>query len=337
MNWWYWSVLFVLNAAPIALLLADRLLGIPGHLVIRLLGLPWLAAVVAFIVYGSVSEETMLALFAWGALGGLLGTVALDAVRLAGLRAGGFPMDMPMMFGAIAHGLAPRLQRNMMGRMVEQVSALPPERRRAMMEPRLRAIARLSPAKRRAVVGAMRAGLERLPEERRAAMMETQVATLAALDPPERRAIMAAMDASMSDGARLPYGQPRGLPRIPMAQFRALAEKAFPDTLAEAHVGKGRIALAGYAWHVLNGVSFGSMFTLLVGDGNWWLAFGWGAVVWALMMIAMPFMMPIIRFPKWFPVVPFWAHVAMAAPIGAVAIAWVTQDQAHLSLLDQLS
>lgn len=190
MNWWYWWVLFVLNAAPISLLLADRLLGIPGHLVIRFLGLPWLVGVVASVVYGSVAEETMLALFGWGVLGGLLGTVALDAVRLAGLRAGAFPLDMPMMFGAIAYGLAPRLQRNMMGRMVEHVSTLSPEQRRAMMEPRLRAIARLSPAKRRAVVGAMRAGLERLPEERRAGIMETQVATLAALEPPERRAIM---------------------------------------------------------------------------------------------------------------------------------------------------
>lgn len=55
------------------------------------------------------------------------------------------------------------------------------------------------------------------------------------------------------------------------------------------------------------------------------------------MMVAMPFMMRMIRFPKWFPVVPFWAHIAMAAPIGAVAIAWVTDAQAHLSLLDQLS
>ncbi len=337
MNWWYWSVLFVLDAVPISLLLADRMLGVPGHLVIRFLGLPWLAALVAFIVYGTVSEESMLALFAWGALGGLLGTIALDAVRLAGLRGGAFPLDMPMMFGAIAYRLAPGLQRNMMGRMVEQVSALPPEQQRAMMEPRLRAIARLSPAKRRAVVGAMRAGLERLPEERRAGMMETQVATLATLEPPERRAIMAAMDAHMLNLGKPPYGQPRGLPKIPMAQFRALAEKAFPDTLAEAGVGKGRIARAGYTWHVVNGVSFGSMYTLLVGDGNWWLAFGWGIAVWALMMLAMPLMMPIIRFPKWFPVVPFWAHVAMAAPIGAVAIAWVTGDQAHLSLLDQLS
>lgn len=336
MSWWYWSILFALNGAPISLLLADRLVGVPAQLVIRFLGLPWLAALVAVLVYGGVAEKGLAALFAWGALGGLLGTVALDVVRLAGLRRGAFPIDMPMMFGAISFGLAPRLQRNVMMRLIEEVAALPADQRRAMLGPRLRAIARLSPAKRAAVVGAMRAGLERLPAERRAAMMETQVETLATLEPPARRTIMAAMDVSMLGGERPPYSQPRGLPKIPMAQFRRLAEKAFPDTLAEAGVGKTKVALAGYAWHVLNGVSFGSMFTLLLGDGNWWLAFGWGAVVWALMMIAMPFMMPIVRFPKWFPVVPFWAHIAMAAPIGAVAIAWVTGDQAHLSLLDQL-
>lgn len=57
---------------------------------------------------GALAGEPVVWLFAAGAFGGLLGTVTLDVVRLPGLRAGAFPMDMPMMFGAIALGLAPR-------------------------------------------------------------------------------------------------------------------------------------------------------------------------------------------------------------------------------------
>jgi hypothetical protein len=337
MNWPLWVALFGLNAAPISLLLADRLLALPAQPIIRWLGLPWLAALAAALAYGAQSGDPAVWLFGVGAFGGLLGTVALDVVRLAGVRAGAFPMDMPMMFGAIALGLAPRLQRNMMIRLVEHVSALPAEPRREMLVARLRAIARLAPAPRLAAVGAMRAGLERLPDDRRQAMVTTQMEAMAtSLEPEERRALMAALDGVESETLRAPYGPPRGLPRIPMALFRALSERAFPDTLAEAGVGRGRVALAGYLWHALNGISFGAMYTLLVGSGNWALALGWGAFVWAAMMIAMPFMMPMVGFPRWFPVVPLLAHVAMIVPIGIVALGLITTDQSQASLLGAL-
>lgn len=203
-----------------------------------------------------------------------------------------------------------------------------------MLAPRLRAIARLAPASRLAAVGAMRAGLEHLPDDRRQAMVATQMDAMATLlSPEERRAIMTAMDGAGADGLRAPYGPPRGLPRIPMALFRSLAEKAFPDTYRDSGVGRGRVALAGYAWHVLNGVSFGVMYTLLVGTGSWAWALAWGIFVWAAMMVAMPLMMPMIRFPRWFPVVPLLAHVAMVVPIGAVALAAIAADQTRASFL----
>lgn len=337
MNWWLWASLFGLNAVPISLLLADRLLGVPARPIIRWLGLPWLAALAAALGYGALAGEPVVWLFAVGAFGGLLGTVTLDVVRLAGLRAGAFPMDMPMMFGAIALRRAPGFQRTMMIRLVEHVSTLPSEQRRGMLVTRLRAIARLAPAPRFAAVGAMRAGLERLPDDRRQAMVATQMDAMATLlTSEERRVIMAAMDGAGFDGPRPPYGPLRGLPRIPMALFRALAEKALPDTLVEARVGRSRVAVAGYLWHVVNGVSFGVMYTLLVGAGNWAWALGWGLFVWAAMMVAMPLMMPMIRFPRWFPVVPLLAHVAMVVPIGAVALAAITADQTQASLLGAL-
>ncbi len=337
MNWWLWASLFGLNAVPISLLLADRLLGVPARPIIRWLGLPWLAALVAALAYGALAGEPVVWLFAVGAFGGLLGTVTLDVVRLAGLRAGAFPMDMPMMFGMIALGLAPRFQRNMMIRLVEHVSALPGEQRRAMLVTRLRAIARLDLAPRLVAVGAMRAGLERLSDDRRQAMVATQVDAMATLlTAEERRTIMAAMDGVGPDSPQAPYGPLRGLPRVPMALFRVLAEKALPDTRVEARVGWGRVTFAGYLWHAVNGVSFGVMYTLLVGAGSWGWALAWGVFVWAAMMVAMPFMMPMIRFPRWFPVVPLLAHVAMVVPIGAVAFAALTVDQTQVSLLGAL-
>ncbi len=44
--------------------------------------------------YGALGGEPVVWLFVVGAFGGLLGTVTLDAVRTAGLRAGAFPMTV---------------------------------------------------------------------------------------------------------------------------------------------------------------------------------------------------------------------------------------------------
>lgn len=333
-----WAVLFGLNAVPISLLLADRILGLPARPIIRWLGIPWILALAAALVAGILAGDAVVGLVLVGAVGGLLGTIALDAVRLAGVRAGAFPLDMPMMFGLIALGLAPAFQRNMMIRLVEHVSTLPPEDRRAMLAPRLRAIARLAPAQRSVVVGAMRAGLARLPDDRRQAVVATQTEVMATeLSSPERRAVMAAMDGvTGEDASKRPYGPPRGLPRIPMARFRALAAVALPETIEQAGVEPRVVVLAGYLWHALNGISFGVMYTLVVGAGSWGLAAAWGIAVWAAMMVAMPLMMPMVGFPRWFPVVPFVAHVVMAVPIGAAALVGVTASMAGASLVGTL-
>lgn len=333
MNWSLWVLLFALTAGPITVLMADRILGIPAPTVIRYLGLPAFALYVALLTYGIGQDEPVVALVGWGALGGFLATAALDVVRLIGLRLGLFPMDMPMMFGLIALGHAPRFQRNMIGRLVEQLSGVPDEERRRMMAARLPAIARLDPVKRRAVVGAMMAGLGRLPEASRRQVMATQMQVLTQLPEETRATLLRAMDEAAAGVDGFPYSQPRGLPKIPMDAFRHLASRALPDTLDETGTSGAKVALWGYTWHVLNGVSFGIMYTMLAGDGNWGLAFAWGVFVWLAMMVVMPPMMPAIEFPKWFPLWPLLAHLVMAVPIGAVALAWVSRADANAASL----
>lgn len=333
MNWSYWIPLLVLTAAPVTLLTADRILGVPAAKVIRYMGPPALVAYATLIVYGAVQGHEVVTLLAWGALGGFLATIALDIVRLIGLRLGLFPMDMPMMFGLIALGHAPRLQRNMIGRLVEHLAQLPEQERRQMMAPRLAAIARLDPTKRRAVVGAMMAGLGKLPELSRRQVMATQMQVLTELPEETRLTLMRTMDEAATGGDGFPYSQPRGLPKIPMATFRRLVDRAFPETLAETGTSRAKVALWGYTWHFLIGMSFGIMYTMFAGDGTWGLAFAWGTFVWLAMMVAMPPMMPHVGFPRWFPLWPLLAHLVMAVPIGAVALAWVSRADANAASL----
>lgn len=336
MNWPLWIVIFASLGAPVGILIADRALDLPARTLFKAWGLPSLALFVGATLYALITGDPIWTLVLWGLVGGILATVALDVVRLLGVRLGAFPADMPMIFGLISLGLAPLLQRRMMGHMVAQLAELPEKQRSAMLAERLKALARLGEPMRVAVVSAMQQGLSRLPEERRRAVMGTQMGLLAELPGEDRRKIMAAMDNAMDDGGGNPvYGQPRGMPKIPMATFRALFKLAFPETLKEAGVSRAQIAFRGYLWHFIIGATFGMAYTLLFGPGTWPLAFAWGVFIWAAMMICMPSMMPLIRFPwAWFPLVPLIAHLAMAVPIGLVAP--LAHDAVGSSLLGAL-
>lgn len=342
MNWALWVLLLAPWGVPVGSLVVDRIWGIPARKQWTVLGLPALGVFVGALVYAIVVDDPMAELVGWGALAGVLGTVLLDAVRLTGVRLGAFPADMPQIFGTIALGLAPRLQRNMMLEMVAMTAALPHKERQAALEARLKALARMPVERREAVMAGMMAGLAMLGEEQRQGMLQTQMGVLANLPEVERRALMTSMDRVMStrtlDGnGRLSYGQPRGVPQIPMATFRQLALRAFPRTWKQAGVSKGLVLAVGYFWHFVIGVALAVPYTMLFGQGSWGLAIGWGIFVWLAMMILMPPMMPIIRFPKWFPVVPFIAHIAFAVPFALVSL-YLVSDAADLrSLLGALS
>lgn len=319
MNWILWALVFFSLGAPVGSLVIDRIFGIPARTLFKWWGMPSLVAFLIGLVGALVTGNPLAELVLWGLVAGVLATIALDIVRLIGVELGAFPMDMPRMFGVIALGLAPQLQRNMIAQMVAQLAELPERQRREMMRQRLQAMTRLPDHVRVFVVGAMQRGLGELPPARRQAVMGTQMELLSELPARERRTIMRAMDQAMSDAHNLTYAQPRGMPRIPMATFRGFMERAFPRTLSEAGVSKGTVLLLGYLWHFIIGSTFAITYLLLFGHGSWWLAVGWGIFVWAAMMVLMPPMMPMVGFPWWFPGVPFIAHIAMVIPIALIA------------------
>lgn len=346
-DWIIWSIAFVSLGGPVLALTLDRALGISGRLILLTYGLATVFALTAIGIYGAVGDRPIAGLVIWGVAGGLAGTMALDIVRLIGVRLKLFPLDMPQMFGAIALGIAPRLQQNIMAQLVDRVSRLESEGRLAEMRPRLEAASRMGERRRRGVMSAMMYGLSRLPQERRQAMLETQMGVLATLPSERRRAMMATMDALMMNPSPSRNGvaglidsiyrpPPHGMPRIPMATFREFAERAFPLTLEQTGTPKWLLLLVGYTWHFLIGTTFGVTYTLVFGEGSWPLAIGWGAFVWAMMMILMPPMMPLIRFPRWFPIWPLLAHMAMAAPIGILALKFITDNVDRASILGSI-
>jgi hypothetical protein len=188
----------------------------------------------------------------------------------------------------------------------------------------------------------MMKGLSQLPEENAEEMRATQMELLAQLPAESRRAIMATMDdlvlgrANGGSQRNSAGGAPNPgvrMPQIPMSTFLELATRAFPQTLMEAKARKAKVLGAGYLYHFVNGATYGMAFTLIFGRGSWALAIAWGIFVWAVMMVSMPRMMPMIKFPfPRFLVVPLIAHIAMAIPIGFFAINFVTPD-AHASSL----
>ncbi|MFQ5920352.1 MAG: hypothetical protein ACE5I4_09975, partial [Thermoplasmata archaeon] len=106
-DWILWVPLFLLLGAPTAMLMLDRIRGLPAPKFLRTQGIPALILLVAITIYLVAWGHPLAGLIVWGLIGGLVATVALDAVRLAGVRLGAFPMDMPLMFGMIILGLAP--------------------------------------------------------------------------------------------------------------------------------------------------------------------------------------------------------------------------------------
>lgn len=338
MNWLLWILAFVSLAVPVFSLMFDRIFGIPARLLWRYWGVPSLVAFLVALIGGLASGNAVFALILWGIVSGILATAALDVVRLFGhhvLQA--FPLDMPQLFGIIAHGLAPQLQRNLMGQMVRFLSEAPEDQRRIMLAERLPVIAGYREPLRLSVVGAMQRGLAQLPEESRRTVMTTQMGVLAQLEAEQRRSIMTAMDAAMAGNRQPAYPQPRGLPRLPMRVIRGFMAAALPQTWQDAGLPSWRPILAGYVWHFVIGSTFAITYNLVFGNGSWTLAFAWGIFVWATMMVAMPPMMPLVRFPwPWFAIVPLIAHLAMAVPIGYVALKLLGPDAHAASLLGAL-
>jgi|GEM_PF-848899 len=341
MNWILWGLAFLLLGAPTAMLMLDRLAGLSAKKFFRTQGIPALVVFGALSLYTFGSNDPLFDLIWWGFIGGIAGTVALDAVRLIGVRAGAFPMDMPMMFGAMVLGVAPVVQRKIVAQIVKDIAALPPEARHREILGRMRYLAAAPAWRRRLLMSGMLEGLRQLSREQADAIRKAQIEILASLPEKQRVAMMKTMDELMmglppveeSLPARLRNPSDVRLPQIAMADFRRKAKTAFFQASEETKVPRTRIATAGYLWHFANGATYGMAFTLLFGAGSWPLAILWGIFVWAIMMVSMPKMMPMVRFPRSFPIVPLLAHLAMAIPIGYFAITFVSASGSSSSLV----
>lgn len=336
-NWVLWVPAFVTIGVPIVILLADRVLDLPAPRLFRWVGIPAVALFTAVTIVAGVRGDPLFTLILIGVIGALLGSVLLDVVRLIGVHVfKAFPLDMPMVFGLIWLGLMQRMQGNMMARMVELTAALPPDERQRALETRVNRIASLSPTSRDKVVRAMVYGLGRLDPQRRQEMLTTQMGILANLEPQHRVAMMQAMDRAMTSADDGAYGQPWGMLRIPLPQFRSMADVALHRTAREAGTSLVTIGLAGYFWHFLNGISLIAPYALIFGPGNWPLAPAWGVFIWLGMMAAMPFMMRMLHFPGWFPIIPFIAHIAMMVPIAILGPVFIRGTAVDASLLGPL-
>jgi len=333
MNWILWGLAFILLGAPTAMLMLDRLAGLSAKRFFRTQGLPALFAFTALSAYLLAARDPLFELVWWGFVGGIVGTIALDAVRLLGVKTGAFPMDMPMMFGAMVLGIAPVVQRKIVAQVVADIAKLPPEERWREMLARMKYLAAAPAWRRRLMMSGMLEGLRRLPQEQAYAMRRAQMEILTSLPEDARTTLMKTMDelmlgtAPIEEPLRSSLRNPSGvkLPQIAMRDFREKAKRAFPEASEETRVSMKAIAAAGYTWHFVNGATYGIAFTLLFGTGSWVLAILWGVFVWVVMMVSMPKMMPMIKFPiPRFLFVPLIAHIAMVIPIGYFAINFVS-------------
>lgn len=349
MNGLMWIATLLSIGAPSAVLMLG--LGkdhFPPQL-IRRLGVPALILFIIVLVYSAAVRDPLLNLLVWGTIGGLLGGVTLDAVRLIGVKLRAFPLDMPVMFGLMLLGATPKLPKHVMARMVEMVSEMPDERRKEMMEPRLKAMSEMTADERKLFMSMMMNGLNKLPQEKRESMFKTQLEIMSSLPTERRIALMRTMDELMmgirdssAGGSNpispMPIFREGKMPKLPMSTARELLKKAIPDVLKEHGATLGKARVAGYTWHFINGATYGIAFTLLFGMGSWPLALAWGLLVDLVMMVSMPSMMPMMRlpFPR-FLVFPYFAHLAMAVPIGYFAVTYITPEASrNASLLGPL-
>lgn len=331
MNWVLLLALLGWVAIPSFLLMADRILDVDSAIVIRRAGGAFAVGSLALLVLTGFWDSEYLELIGWGALVGLLGTITLDIVRLIGVKANLFPLDMPIVFGLMAFGQARKLQANVMGQVLN--GAVREGRVKEFVGARISRIPSLPERQRINAAAAMMGAIATLDDATRQEISEAQFAALSELSDIDRRTVMTAMDGASAASAP---GQPRGLPRVPFHDFRQAAAVGIArlDNAEPSMMGRARAA--GYLWHAINGVSFGVGYALLAGQGNWGWAILWGIVVWLAMMATMPAMMPILQLPAWFPVVPLIAHIAMIVPFVALTV-WVSDAADGASLIGWLN
>lgn len=102
---------------PLTILLVSAVHSVSARWLWRVFGIPSLALLALIWLYSWQIGLPLASLIGWGVVSGIALTVALDIVRLAGVRLGTMPMDMPMNFGLRATDLIDEVKKKMMERM----------------------------------------------------------------------------------------------------------------------------------------------------------------------------------------------------------------------------
>ncbi|GBC71169.1 hypothetical protein HRbin02_00948 [Candidatus Calditenuaceae archaeon HR02] len=336
-DWSLWIPIMLTLGAPTAGLMADRILAFPAPKFFKTIGIVSLAVFVITLTSSIAVNSSILQLILWGAVGGLLGTIALDIVRLTGVRLGEFPADMPKIFGMMWSGVAAKFMGNVIANLVKEIANMPEQQRNRMIAERVQWLSNLPDDARKMMMLAMMRGIEMLPDDKREVFVKSQIEALSTLPAEKRSVLMRTMDelvfSASSENirenrgvipAKLRMATPGGhkkMPKISVQDFFRLFPAAFSMTLKEEKISAARILFLGYLWHFINGATYGIAYTMLFGRGSWTLAILWGIFVFAVMMAVMPTMMPAIRFnyPRFF-IFPFMAHIAMIVPLAICAL-----------------
>lgn len=106
-----------LALVPLTILLVSAVHNVSAKWLWRVFGMPSLVLLALVWLYSSQAGLTLASLIGWGVASGIALTIALDIVRLTGVKLGTMPMDMPISFGLRATGLFEEVKKKMMERM----------------------------------------------------------------------------------------------------------------------------------------------------------------------------------------------------------------------------
>jgi len=116
------SLTLLAIGTPSQLLLLDILGKFKAPRSIKLLAPPALVMIIAISIYVTFTQSPLANLILVGFISGILGTVALDGVRIPGYLLGYMPLDLPLRFGTKALNLDDKFMLGMMPKVLGYVN-----------------------------------------------------------------------------------------------------------------------------------------------------------------------------------------------------------------------
>jgi len=116
-----------LSWVPLTILLVSAVHNISARWLWQICGIPSLVILILIWLYSWQVGLPLASLIGWGIVSGIALTIALDVVRLTGVKLGTMPMDMPMSFGLRATGLFEEVKKRMIAKRKEMNMTIVPE------------------------------------------------------------------------------------------------------------------------------------------------------------------------------------------------------------------